>query len=81
MIDVSIITLNYREAELTKKCIKGLLRSQGIKFEIILIDNSCDKNQEKILKRIRDNRVRIYIMNENLGCAKGYNFGIKNAKQ
>lgn len=80
MIDISIITLNYKEAELTKKCVRGLLKSKGITFEIILIDNSCDENEEKLLKKITDKRVHTHIMDENLGCAKGYNFGIQKAK-
>ena len=80
MTDVSIITLNYKEAELTKKCIRGLFKSKKVTFEIIIIDNSCDANQAKLLKRLTDKRVHLYIANENLGCAKGYNFVIQNAK-
>lgn len=80
MITVSVITINYKEAELTKKCVEKLLRSQKIQLEIIVIDNSCDLTEQKILKEIDDQRVKLYIKRKNSGCVDGYNFGIKKAR-
>jgi GT2 family glycosyltransferase len=80
MIDISVVTLNYKEYLLTTISIKKLLKSKGVNFEIIVVDNSCLETEAKELKKIKDKRVSVYVMEENLGCAAGYNFGINKAK-
>lgn len=80
MISVSVITINYKEAMLTKKCVEKLFKSQKISLEIIIIDNSCDRAEQKILKNINDPRVRLYVKRKNIGCTLGYNCGLKTAK-
>lgn len=79
MVDISVITLNYKEAQLTLSCIKSVLKSKNTSFEIIVIDNSTDSAQAKILQKINDKRVRVFIAETNLGCAAGYNYGIKKS--
>lgn len=80
MIDVSVITLNYKEALLTTNCVKRLLKNKNVTFEIIVIDNSCTEKDAEILQKIKDKRVHVHIMEKNLGCAAGYNYGITHAK-
>lgn len=80
MIDLSIITLNYKEPILTNKCVEQLLKAKKASFEVIVIDNSCNKDDADILKSLKDKRVRVYIMDKNTGCSLGYNYGIQKAK-
>lgn len=80
MLDVSVITLNYKEAALTKKCIDSLLRSKGVSYEVIVIDNSVSEKEKKILASLKNKQLKLYFMSENLGCARGYNFGIGKAQ-
>ncbi len=80
MTDISVITLNYREALLTVTCVKKLLQNKNVNFEIIVIDNSCLSTEATVLNKIKDKRVRVFIMEKNLGCAAGYNYGIEKAK-
>lgn len=80
MTDISVITINYREAAKTKEALKSLLKSKRVKFEVILLDNSCDENEAKIMNSITDRKVHVHIMKENVGVARGYNFGVEHAK-
>jgi GT2 family glycosyltransferase len=80
MIDVSVITLNYKEALLTNNSVRKLLKSKKVHFEILVIDNSCLNSEAETLKKIKDPRVQIHIMTQNLGCAAGYNYGVNHAK-
>lgn len=79
MIDISVITLNYKEALLTKKCIESILPSKGISFEIIIIDNSCSKKEAETLLSIRSKKIKVFVMKKNIGCARGYNTGIQKS--
>ena len=79
-IDISIITLNYQEATLTKLLIESLLASEGVYYEIIVIDNSCKEKDKLLLSALKHKDVRVFFMNENLGCARGYNVGIGKAR-
>ncbi len=79
-IDVSVITLNYKESSLTKKCIRSILKSRGIKFEIIVIDNSQTEKDKKDLQKLKNKKIKILFPNKNLGCARGYNLGIEQSQ-
>lgn len=79
-IDISIITLNYQEAALTKLLIESLLASEGVYYEIIVIDNSCKEKDKLLLSALKHKDVHVFFMNENLGCARGYNVGIGKAR-
>lgn len=78
--DVSVVTINYKEAKVTTNCINKLLKQKKVKVEIIVIDNSCDRKQVEKLKSVNSERIILYVSQENLGCAKGYNLGIKKAQ-
>jgi len=80
MTDISIVTLNYKEADLTMRCVKSLLKSKKVTLEILVIDNSCDIKDEERLKVLKGKKIKIHTMKKNLGCAGGYNFGIRHAK-
>src|SRR4051812_6936478 len=77
---VSVITLNYKEALLTEKCVQSLLQSKKINFEILVIDNSCSTDQAELVRRLKSKKVRVFIAEKNLGCAMGYNFGIQHSR-
>lgn len=79
-IDISIITLNYKEESLTKTCVEKLLVSKKANFEIIVINNSITEKSKRELRKISNKKVKIISPEKNLGCAAGYNLGIKNAK-
>jgi len=79
---VSIIVLNFRQADLTIGCIKSLLKQTYTKNDILVIDNdSGDGSYEKINSVFKSSsKVKVYQTGKNLGYAGGNNFGVKKAK-
>ena len=72
--DLTIIFSSYQSQNLLKKFIKKFSKN----FKIIIIENSLDFNIKKSLEKFKN--VKVLIPNQNLGLARSYNLGIKNAK-
>ncbi len=77
MIDVSIIIINYKTANLVRDAINSILsETKGCSFEIIVVDNSNDRKEHEILiKALKDYDIKIVDSQENAGFGKGNNYG------
>lgn len=76
--EISVIILNYKNAELTTKCVDHLVKSAElaeIPIQIIVVDNSAVKTADT-LKEILPNDVEIIENTENMGFSKANNQGI-----
>ena len=80
-MDVSIIIINYNTLVLTKNTINSVIeKTQGIKYEIILVDNaSADGSIEYFEEKYR-NKIIFLKNRENLGFGRANNKGIEIAK-
>jgi len=80
-IDISIIMINYKKADMTISAIESVFeKTEGVCFEIILIDNnSSDGSIEKIKNHFND-KIILIEAKENLGFGGANNIGIKIAK-
>lgn len=79
-MDLSIIILNYKQANLIKYQLKKLYTYNfDFDSEIIVVDNNSNDNIEEIIEENYP-MVRLIKSAENLGFAGGNNLGIKNAK-
>ena len=78
-IELSIIIVNYKTAELTINCIDSIFKNEvGLNFEIIIVDNfSEDNSLEIISKKFKD--VICIQMDYNSGFARANNEGIKKS--
>ncbi len=79
MKTVSVVIVLYNEFDLVQKCIASVYTDNIPNMEIILVDNSTDKNgYKKVLKKFPK---IIYVQNEkNIGFAPAVNIGCKVAK-
>lgn len=80
MIQLSIIIVNHKSAQLICDCVQSIYAQQStISFEIIVVDNnSQDGSEEKILKMFPE---IIWIqMDYNSGFARANNEGIRKSK-
>lgn len=76
---VSIISVNFNQAEVTCALIESLNKISYPNIEIIIVDNHSTKNDQSIIKRNYPGI--IYIENPiNYGFAAGNNFGIMRAR-
>lgn len=79
---ISAITLNYRNVELTRRCVEALRRSAcraGLDLEIIVVDNSGTDTGEALRAALPDG-VRIEVNEANRGFARACNQGIRIAR-
>lgn len=72
---VSIIIVNYNTKQLTQNCIDSIEKATKIPYEIIVVDNSSDKN-----KKFTCDKPYIKVINcENKGFGHACNIGMDNA--
>jgi GT2 family glycosyltransferase len=76
---LSIIVILYDEFDLVMTCLESIYKDSVADMEIILVDNSIDKEgYKKVLKKF--SKIR-YIQNKkNIGFGPAVNVGIKHAK-
>lgn len=72
---VSIIIVNYKQAQLTLDCLKSLTKINYPKYEIILVDNDSDPGQLNLITK-KYPELKVIPNNENLGFAGGNNSGL-----
>ncbi|KXX70523.1 glycosyltransferase family 2 protein [Flammeovirga sp. SJP92] len=76
---LSIITVNFRQLDVTLELIKSLIQFAPKESEWIVVDNGSQKDISALLERM-DSRVKVITSEENLGFAGGNNLGINEAK-
>ena len=83
--EVSIIILNWNEAEMTVNCVRSVIQQQKSfdgTFEIILVDNgSVDGSLERFTKEFGEHPlVHLVDAQENKGYAGGNNLGVRKSR-
>lgn len=76
---VSIITVNYNNAELTCELIESIKKSDYNNYEILVVDNGSENGNPLIIKE-KFPEINLLLSAKNLGFAGGNNLGIKEAK-
>lgn len=78
-MNLSIIIVSWNVRDLLRKCLKSIYeKTQGIEFEVIVVDNaSKDNSAQMVLKEFP--QVTLIASNENMGFARGNNMGLEQA--
>lgn len=82
-IDLSVIIVTFKSESTIEKCLDSVYGgTKGINFEVIISDNSPNKNTSDLIKKIKNKYENfIFIENEkNEGFSRGNNIAIKKAK-
>lgn len=79
---VGLIILDYKKADRVCENVNKIVSYKyNFDLEIIIADNSCDKNNANKLKKLdKYKNVRIIIFNNNLGYTKAHNLALKGYK-
>lgn len=77
----SIIILNYLKSKRVVENVESILKQQvDFPIEVIVIDNSCNKEHAERLKKLEQHEnVQVHINSENVGYTRGNNQGAKLA--
>ena len=79
-MNVSIIIVNYKSAELTVNCITSIKKyTSEITYEVVIVDNFSEDNSESIIKKSHPDVVWVQT-GYNAGFSRGNNAGFKVAK-
>lgn len=79
MTDISIIIPAYNAEKYIDKCLQSIINQTKKEIEIIVINDGSKDSTEKIIKKIKDKRIK-YIKQENKGIGKTRNNGIEKAE-
>lgn len=80
-MQVSVIIVSYNTKELTKKAIQSVIdKTEGIDYEIIVIDNASKDGSVEELKKTFQDKITIIQSKENLGFGRANNLGMKQAQ-
>ena len=80
-MQVSVIIVSYNTKEFTKKAIQAVIdKTEGIEYEIIVIDNDSKDGSAEELKKTFQDKITLIESKENLGFGRANNLGIKYAK-
>lgn len=76
---VSLITLNYNQAEVTCALLESVRHLSYPNIEVIVVDNHSAQNPAALIKERNFRNTRVIVNEENLGFAGGNNVGIRQA--
>ena len=80
-MDVSIIIVNYNIISLLIVAVDSVLeKTEGIEYEIIVVDNNSSDNSKNILAEKYGDRVIYFALPENIGFGRANNEGAKIAR-
>lgn len=76
-MDVSIIIINYKTLSLIVNCIRSIIeKTDGISYEIIVVDNNSNDDFSKCLKDKFGDLVKCVPLQENIGFGRANNEGV-----
>jgi len=79
-MDVSIIIVNFNTKALLKQCIESVFeKTQGIEFEVIVVDNASSDGSRQMIKEVFP-KITLIESPENLGFGRANNLGSTKAK-
>lgn len=79
-LDLSIIIVNWRSAELTNQCVASIREhTSRLTYEIIVVDNASFDGCDELLSEYAP-EVIYWQSNENVGFARGNNLGFETAR-
>lgn len=79
-LQVSVIVVNRNGAAWLTECLDSLMRQQGVKFEVIVVDNASSDESVETIRRYPADRVRLERLPRNEGFAAACNRGIRLAR-
>lgn len=80
MKDLSIIVPVYNGENYIERCIESILQTEGLEYEIIIINDGSIDNTESIIKKVENDIITTISLPENRGVSYCRNIGVEKAK-
>lgn len=76
MVQLTALMSVYNGAKHIKETIDSVLNQSFTDFEFIVVDDGSNDGTVDILKSYKDNRMKVFFLEKNVGIPKALNFGI-----
>jgi hypothetical protein len=76
-VKVSVVVTVYNKAEYLEECIQSVLAQTHSNLELIIVDDCSTDDSIEVIKRFKDDRIKLIENKKNLGCAGSRNVGLK----
>ncbi len=82
MDHISLILINYNQADFTRMCLKSLkkIKTKGFSYSIIIVDNAS-QDPLKLPKSLQEDHIVVIRSESNLGFSGGNNLGVTYAAE
>ena len=77
---VSVLMTVYNCEKYVGNSIRSILNQTYKNFELIIVDDFSNDKTRRILKKIKNKKIKIYLLKKRLGRTKALNFGLKRCK-
>ena len=77
-MSVDIILCCYNNELTIEKCVKSILDQSYGRFNLFIFDDNSSDDTLKILKNIKDPRIKVLKSNQNIGTYAGKNYVLSN---
>ena len=80
MPKISVIISAYNHEKYVAKSIESILNQTFLDFELIVVDNGSSDSTYKIIKTIKDPRIKIFRIKKNIGFGYALNFALNKSR-
>ena len=77
---ISIVTTSYNYEQLIKETIESVLNQTYTNWEMIIVDDCSSDNSVNTIKSYKDERIKLFVNEKNLGLKKTVKKGIEKAQ-
>jgi glycosyltransferase involved in cell wall biosynthesis len=78
--DVSVVIATYNRAACLPRAIASVLAQEGVRFELIVVDDASTDGTRAYLATLGDPRIRVILSERNLGPSGARNLGLAAAR-
>ena len=76
---VSVVTASYNYQDYIKEAIQSVLNQTYKDLELIIVDDCSTDNSVQVINSYKDDRIKLFVNEKNLGLQKTVKRGIENA--
>jgi glycosyltransferase involved in cell wall biosynthesis len=80
MPDISVVLATYNRRHLLPRAIASVLAQDGVRFELIIVDDASRDGTADYVASLADLRIRIFTTDHNIGPSAARNLGLKAAR-
>lgn len=77
---VSIVMVNYNKEQFLREAVESVIAQTYRNWELIIVDDGSTDNSAEILKGYKDERIRLYFLEENRHICYATNYGLERVR-